>query len=90
MQIVSPLEYMHTHPLYLSNRDVKGDNVLITNMRRHVDGAFRPDVKIADFGFAASGRRSSRLGTPDYVAPEIFSLTCAAARFAQFRIRASP
>jgi serine/threonine protein kinase len=74
VQVACALEYLHRHPLYLSNRDVKGDNVLITTFEKHADDVFRPQVKVADFGFVGVRNRTSRLGTPDYVAPEIYQL----------------
>jgi serine/threonine protein kinase len=73
-QVLVALAYVHSHGIL--HRDVKPDNLMLT----HVDAA-RADVKLIDFGLAASdpapGQEKAILafaGTPSYMAPEVLAL----------------
>lgn len=61
-QIISGLKYIHTHQLI--HRDIKPENILIENNH----------VKIIDYDFLIknNGRVISKVGTPYFIAPEIF------------------
>lgn len=64
--ILKGLAYLHSR--YRIHRDIKSDNILITDTGRH--------VKIADFGFSTqltrqNEKRKTALGTPYWMAPEL-------------------
>lgn len=64
-EVLRGLQLMHS--LHRLHRDIKSDNVLV---------GYNGDVKIADFGFAANltreqSKRSSVVGTPYWMAPEL-------------------
>lgn len=66
--LLSALAYLHS--LNIMHRDLKLANFLLTTL-----DAQNADIKIADFGFAkimASGITCTQLGSPLYMAPEIF------------------
>jgi serine/threonine protein kinase len=63
------LALRHVHARYGIHRDLKPENLLLDQFY---------NIKIADFGFAApldgrdgNGKLSTRLGTMNYMAPEI-------------------
>jgi serine/threonine protein kinase len=67
MQFLQALKYMHDNGV--CHRDLKPENLLLDT---------RYNIKIADFGFAAptkgrdgSGQLQTRVGTVDYMAPEL-------------------
>ncbi|KAJ8878681.1 hypothetical protein PR048_019266 [Dryococelus australis] len=62
-QVTLTLEYMHF--LQLVHRDVKPENILIDE---------RGYLKVMDFGFTKyfKGRGFTTVGTPEYMAPELF------------------
>lgn len=66
-QLIFGLEYCHRRGV--ANRDVKLENVLLQS------GLRVPLVKLCDFGYSKheewNSAPSSRVGTPDYMAPEI-------------------
>ncbi|GMH40445.1 hypothetical protein BSKO_08349 [Bryopsis sp. KO-2023] len=66
-QLIFGLEYCHRRGVV--NRDVKLENVLLQS------GLRVPLVKLCDFGYSKheewNSAPSSRVGTPDYMAPEI-------------------
>ncbi|OMJ69845.1 hypothetical protein SteCoe_32318 [Stentor coeruleus] len=66
--LISALEYLHS--LNIMHRDLKLANFLLTTL-----DAKNADIKIGDFGFAkimGSGMTCTQLGSPMYMAPEIF------------------
>ena len=67
-QILEALNYMHTHDPPVIHRDLKCDNLFID--------ASEGIVKIGDFGLSRempTGQAASKLGTPAYTAPEVYS-----------------
>jgi WNK lysine deficient protein kinase len=68
-QILDALNYMHTHNPAVIHRDLKCDNLFID--------ASEGIVKIGDFGLSreiANGEEAeSKLGTPAYTAPEVYT-----------------
>ncbi|GAB4821373.1 hypothetical protein N2152v2_008419 [Parachlorella kessleri] len=68
-QILFALDYCHR--MGVSNRDMKLENVLIS------DTGPRPIVRLSDFGFSKDenyhSAPGSRVGTPAYLAPEVIS-----------------
>lgn len=59
---------MHLHKAHIIHRDVRGSNILIT-----AEG----EIKLCDWGLAANirstmGRRSTCIGSPSWMAPEMF------------------
>jgi WNK lysine deficient protein kinase len=68
-QILDALNYMHTHDPAVIHRDLKCDNLFID--------AGEGVVKIGDFGLSreiANGEEAeSKLGTPAYTAPEVYT-----------------
>ena len=67
-QAVASINYLHHFGI--AHRDVKLDNFLLSN-----DNLEKSTIKLVDFGFAArfEGKElKSTVGTPFYVAPEVF------------------
>lgn len=69
-QLISGVGYCHS--LQIVHRDLKLENTLL-------DGSPVPKLKICDFGYSKSALLHSRpntaVGTPAYIAPEVFSST---------------
>ncbi|ONK73429.1 uncharacterized protein A4U43_C04F31400 [Asparagus officinalis] len=67
-QLISGVSYCHS--MEICHRDLKLENTLL-------DGSPSPRLKICDFGYSKSGllhsQPKSTVGTPAYIAPEIFS-----------------
>ena len=75
-QIVDGLAYMDS--MLVIHRDIKASNILIEDYYK-VDGDKVPRIKIADLGLAIFATDDSKLvrvrvGTPGYMAPELFML----------------
>lgn len=69
LQLLSAVEYCHKH--HVAHRDLKLDNTL-------VDAHDPPWIKLCDFGFAkhwlqTSNMNTMRIGTPEYMGPELIS-----------------
>jgi len=66
--IINGIQYLHTRNPAIIHRDIKSQNILLTNFL---------EPKLADFGLATSveslDTRVGILGTPWYIAPEIIS-----------------
>ncbi|XP_004511744.1 serine/threonine-protein kinase SAPK3-like [Cicer arietinum] len=69
-QLISGVSYCHS--MQICHRDLKLENTLLD-----LDGRSVPRLKICDFGFSKSAllhsKPKSAVGTPAYVAPEVFS-----------------
>ncbi|XP_047341551.1 serine/threonine-protein kinase SAPK2-like [Impatiens glandulifera] len=67
-QLISGVSYCHL--MEICHRDLKLENTLL-------DGSGAPRVKICDFGYSKSSvfhsQPKSRVGTPAYIAPEVFA-----------------
>lgn len=67
-QLISGVNYCHS--MQICHRDLKLENTLL-------DGNPAPRLKICDFGYSKSSllhsRPKSTVGTPAYIAPEVFS-----------------
>ncbi|GAA0152777.1 non-receptor serine/threonine protein kinase [Lithospermum erythrorhizon] len=67
-QLISGVSYCHS--MEICHRDLKLENTLL-------DGSPAPRVKICDFGYSKSAvfhsQPKSAVGTPAYIAPEVFS-----------------
>ncbi|KAL9253240.1 Serine/threonine-protein kinase SAPK7-like protein [Drosera capensis] len=67
-QLISGVNYCHS--MQICHRDLKLENTLL-------DGSPAPRLKICDFGYSKSSllhsRPKSTVGTPAYIAPEVFS-----------------
>lgn len=62
-QVAQGLHYLHSQ--HLSHRDLKPDNILVSN---------GGEIKIADFSYVTEDQRSSSLcGTPNYMPPEVIT-----------------
>jgi serine/threonine protein kinase len=75
-QVLAALEYCHA--MGHIHRDVKAENVLLTQPLDATTPASEIHVKLADFGFSeelglASGRLRQICGTPQYLSPELVS-----------------
>ncbi|GAX76556.1 hypothetical protein CEUSTIGMA_g4002.t1 [Chlamydomonas eustigma] len=69
LQLLSAVEYCHKH--HVAHRDLKLDNTLLDTHKP-------PWVKLCDFGFAkhwlqTSNMNTMRIGTPEYMGPELIS-----------------
>ncbi|KAK9077279.1 hypothetical protein SSX86_005616 [Deinandra increscens subsp. villosa] len=66
-QLMSGVGYCHS--MQVCHRDLKLENTLL-------DGSQPPRLKICDFGYSKSSvlhsQPNSNVGTPDYIAPEVF------------------
>lgn len=60
-QMIEGLKYLHSQQII--HRDIKAANILLDE---------KMNLKIADFGFATTNNDYKVLGTPNYMAPEIF------------------
>ncbi|XP_019172247.1 PREDICTED: serine/threonine-protein kinase SAPK1-like [Ipomoea nil] len=67
-QLISGVSYCHS--MQICHRDLKLENTLL-------DGSSTPRLKICDFGYSKSAvlhsQPKSTVGTPAYIAPEVFS-----------------
>jgi len=67
-QLISGVNYCHS--MQICHRDLKLENTLL-------DGSSAPRLKICDFGYSKSSvlhsKPKSTVGTPAYIAPEVFS-----------------
>ncbi|KAL8034241.1 hypothetical protein ABFX02_12G014700 [Erythranthe guttata] len=67
-QLISGVSYCHS--MQICHRDLKLENTLL-------DGSQPPRLKICDFGYSKSSlfhsQPKSTVGTPGYIAPEVFS-----------------
>ena len=73
-QICLAINFIHSRGIV--HRDLKPDNILLQDMVP--DDPEKPRVKVSDFGFATSFQDNPeslklRLGTPNYMAPEIIN-----------------
>eukprot|EP00775_Hariotina_reticulata_P009149 gene9149-9317_t len=66
-QILEGLLYLHAHDPPIMHRDLKCDNILINGTSGQ--------VKIADLGMASCQRGLSVVGTPEFIAPEVYDET---------------
>ena len=68
-QILQAISFMHSRKPPMAHRDLKPENILLSDT-----SVLRPEIKIADFGFATliEGEALSRkVGTSCYMAPEL-------------------
>ncbi|GLC41456.1 hypothetical protein PLESTB_001009700 [Pleodorina starrii] len=73
-QLVYGLAYCHAHGVF--NRDIKPANLLLHSNRDGPHRLDQPLLKVADFGLCKSSKDSapkSRVGSPHYMAPEVFT-----------------
>lgn len=70
-ELIFAVEYCHS--LGIASRDIKPENCLLDGVEGNLPG----HLKLADFGYSKDETQSianTRLGTPEYTAPEIFNL----------------
>ena len=70
-QLLTGIAFMHSKNI--AHRDLKLDNILLVDNRKHQDAEEPFTIKIIDFGFSVTTDHKSKqfCGTPSYMCPEI-------------------